>query len=66
MPLISGSCRRVVHFLGASWFTQEKIPLVENKKKPKDLEMAEEKAEGVEMGEKKVKDKNKVKNYWIY
>ena len=65
MPLMSGSCWRVVHFLGASWFTQEKSPLVEIKKKAKDLEMAEEKAEGVEMGEKKVKDKNKEKDYWI-
>ena len=31
---------------------------MENKKKAKDLEMAEEKAEGVEMGEKKLKGKN--------
>ena len=65
MPLMLGSCWRVVHFLGASWFTQEKSPLVENKKKAKDLEMAEEKAEGVEMGEKKLKDKNMEKDYWI-
>ena len=39
--------------------------MVEIKKKVKDLEMAEEKAEGVEMGEKKLKDKNKEKDYWI-
>ena len=44
---------------------QEKSPLVENKKKAKDLEMAEEKAEGVEMGEKKLKGKNTEKDYWI-
>ena len=40
---------------------QEKSPLVENKKKAKDLEMAEEKAEGV----KKLKDKIMEKDYWI-
>ena len=32
--------------------------MVENTKKAKDLEMAEEKAEGVEMGQKKLKGKN--------
>ena len=39
--------------------------MVENKKKAKDLEMAEEKAEGVEMGEKKLKDKNMEKDDYI-
>ena len=39
--------------------------MVENKKKAKDLEMAEEKAEGVEMGRNKVKGKNTEKDYWI-
>ena len=29
------------------------------------LRKAEEKAEGAEMGEKKLKDKNKKKDYWI-
>ena len=38
---------------------------MENKKKAKDLEMAEEKAEGVEMGGNKVKGKNTEKPYWI-
>ena len=38
---------------------------MENKKKAKDLEMAEEKAEGVEMGEKKLKGKNMEKDYLI-
>ena len=32
--------------------------MVENKKKAKDLEMAEKKAEGVEMSQKKLKGKN--------
>ena len=40
-------------------------PLVENKNKAKDLEMAKEKAEGVEMGEKELKVKNMGKYYWI-
>ena len=36
------------------------------KEKAKDLEVAEEKAEGVEMGQKKLTGKNtKKKNYWI-
>ena len=37
--------------------------MVENKKKAKDLEMAEEKAEGVEMSQKKLKGKNTEKGY---
>ena len=40
--------------------------MVENKKKAKDLEIAEEKSEGVEMGEKKLKGKNMDKDYWIW
>ena len=36
---------------------------MENKKKAKDLEMAEEKAEGVEMSQKKLKGKNTEKDY---
>ena len=39
--------------------------MVENTKKAKDLEMAEEKADGVEMGQKKLKGKNTEKDYWI-
>ena len=38
---------------------------MENTKKAKDLEMAEEKAEGVEMGQKKLTGKNMKKDYWI-
>ena len=38
-------------------------PLVEKKKKAKDLEMAEEKAKGVEIGEEKLKGKNMDKDY---
>ena len=38
--------------------------MVENKK-AKDLEMAEEKAEGVEMGQKKLTGKNTEKDHWI-
>ena len=37
--------------------------MVENKKKAKDLEMAEEKAEGVEMSQKKLMGKNTEKDY---
>ena len=37
--------------------------MVENKKKAKDLEMAEEKAEGVEMSQKKPKGKNTENDY---
>ena len=37
--------------------------MVENKKKAKDLEMAEEKAEGVEMSQKKLQGKNTEKDY---
>ena len=37
--------------------------MVENKKKAKDLEMAEEKAEGEEMSPKKLKGKNTKKDY---
>ena len=37
--------------------------MVENKKKAKDLDMAEEKAEGVEMSQKKLKGKNTEKDY---
>ena len=62
--LLAGYCL-IIHFLGASRFTQEKCPLVENKKKARDLEMAKEKAEGVEMGPKKLKGKNMEKDYWI-
>ena len=61
---MAGYCL-IIHFLGASWFTQEKCPLVENNKKAKELEMAKEKAEGVEMCEKKLKGKNMEKDYWI-
>ena len=39
--------------------------MVENTKKTKDLEMAKEKAEGVDMGQKKLKGKNTEKDYWI-
>ena len=53
----------IFHFLGASCFTQEKSPLVENKKKAKDLDMAEEKAKGVDIGEEKLKGKNMDKDY---
>jgi hypothetical protein len=37
--------------------------MVENKKKAKDLDMAKEKAEGVEMSQKKPKGKNTEKDY---
>ena len=40
--------------------------MVEIKKKVKDLEMAEEKAEGVEMSQKKLKGKNTKKDYYIW
>ena len=39
--------------------------MVENIKKDKHLEMTKEKAEGVEMGQKKLKGKNTEKDYWI-
>ena len=39
--------------------------MVEKTKKAKNLEMAEEKAEGVEMGQKKLKGKNTEKDYLI-
>ena len=37
--------------------------MVENKKNAKDLEMAEEKAEGVEMSQNKLKGKNTERDY---